>query len=99
MEQGNISLNLNDLKNVINVIDYAAAQGAFKGWDTIRQVMEVREKVAVFLQAAEIAEQNRIQALQDAQAAQAAQAEQAVASEVEITYEEEPKPRKKSAKK
>ena len=91
MQQGNVSLNLNDLKNVVNVIDYAAAQGALKGWDTIRQVMEVREKVAVFLQAAEAVE------MQKAQAA-ATSVETQPEPELEITYEEE-KPKKKTAKK
>lgn len=96
MQQDSINLNLNDLKNVVNVIDYAAAQGAFKGWDTIRQVMEVREKVAVFLQAAEAIEQKK---------AEAASAQPA--SELEISYEDsndgeaeaEAKPKKRSAKK
>ena len=95
MQQPNINLNLNDLKNVVNVIDYAAAQGAFKGWDTIRQVMEIREKVAVFLQAAESAEQQKAQANQSAETQSA---ETPVESELEISYEEE-KPKKRTAKK
>jgi len=95
MQQPNINLNLNDLKNVVNVIDYAAAQGAFKGWDTIRQVMEIREKVAVFLQAAESAEQQKAQANQSAETQSA---ETPAESELEISYEEE-KPKKRTAKK
>lgn len=45
-------LTLADIKNTINVIDYAAAQGAFKGWETITQVLQVRQRLATFVEAA-----------------------------------------------
>ena len=56
-QEQNIGLNLVDLKNTLSVIDYAASQGAFKGWETITQVLQVREKLAAFLKAAEEAEE------------------------------------------
>lgn len=88
----NVSLNLNDLKNAVNVMDYAASQGAFKGWETIKQVMEIRDKFAMFLQSAEAAEAARVQA------------QASSAPEAEITYDddvavEEPKTKKRAAKK
>ena len=45
-------LTLADVKNAVNVIDHAAAQGAFKGWETIAQVMQVRTRLANFVEAA-----------------------------------------------
>lgn len=45
-------LTLADIKNTIDVIDYAAAQGAFKGWETITQVLQVRQRLATFVEAA-----------------------------------------------
>lgn len=55
MEQ--VNLNIVDLKNLLSVVDYAAQQGAFKGWETINQVLQVREKLAAFLMAAQQAEE------------------------------------------
>ena len=45
-------LTLADVKNAVNVIDHAANQGAFKGWDVIAQVMQVRQRLAAFVEAA-----------------------------------------------
>jgi len=44
------SFNIQDIANLVQIIDYAANQGAFKGWDTIRQVMSVRDKAAAFVE-------------------------------------------------
>lgn len=51
-EAGTPQLTLADVKNAVNVIDYAANQGCFKGWDTIAQVMQVRQRLAAFVEAA-----------------------------------------------
>jgi hypothetical protein len=51
------SLNIADLANLLTVVDYAAEQGAFKGWQTIQQVIVVREKLAAFVMAAKAAEE------------------------------------------
>ena len=92
MTQQNINLNLNDLRNMVNIIDYAAQQGSFKGWETIRQVMEVREKVALFLQAAEQAEAEK------AAAADGPEFVYDEAPEVEPAAEEEAKPKRRAKK-
>ena len=46
-------LTLTDLKNLLAIVDYSASQGAFKGWDTIKQVVAVRDKLATFIASAE----------------------------------------------
>ena len=38
-----------ELKNALTIIDYAAEQGAFKGWQVINQVLAVRGRVAAFV--------------------------------------------------
>lgn len=44
-------LSIADIQNAIRVIDYAADQGAFKGWGTIEQVLAVRNRMNEFLKA------------------------------------------------
>jgi hypothetical protein len=44
-------LSVADIQNAIRVIDYAAEQGAFKGWGTIEQVLAVRNRMNEFLKA------------------------------------------------
>jgi hypothetical protein len=43
------SLGIQDIENALKIIDFASEQGAFKGWTTIRQVMDVRDKIATFV--------------------------------------------------
>lgn len=50
--EAEISLSLNDIQNAVKVIDFAADQGAFKGWKTIEQVLVVRQRLNSFLEAA-----------------------------------------------
>jgi len=45
------NLSVSDIQNAIRVIDYACDQGAFKGWNTIEQVMIVRNRMNEFLKA------------------------------------------------
>lgn len=47
-----VNLSLNDIQNAVKVIDFAADQGAFKGWKTIEQVLVVRQRLNTFLEAA-----------------------------------------------
>lgn len=49
-------LSIADIQNAIRVIDYAAEQGAFKGWNTIEQVLVVRNRMNEFLKAVAPAE-------------------------------------------
>lgn len=51
-----ISLSLNDIQNAVKVIDFAADQGAFKGWKTIEQVLNVRQRLNSFLEVATAAQ-------------------------------------------
>lgn len=46
------TINIVDLQNAVKVIDFAAEQGAFKGWQVIKQVMAVRDKLDEFVLAA-----------------------------------------------
>jgi hypothetical protein len=46
------AIQITDLQNAVQIIDYACEQGAFKGWKVIEQVIAVREKLAAFLAAA-----------------------------------------------
>lgn len=66
-------LTLADVKNAVNVIDYAANQGAFKGWEVIAQVMQVRQRLAAFVEAAT----PKVEGEQADQAEQAAPANEA----------------------
>ena len=43
------SLGIQDIQNALKIIDFAAEQGTFKGWQTIQQVFAVREKIAAFV--------------------------------------------------
>jgi hypothetical protein len=51
-----ITLSLNDIQNAVKVIDFAADQGAFKGWKTIEQVLNVRQRLNSFLEVAQAAQ-------------------------------------------
>jgi hypothetical protein len=62
-------LGLNDIQNAVKVIDFAAEQGAFRGWETIEKVLEVRTRLNNFLSAA---------AAQQPAPAQEAQAEESL---------------------
>lgn len=55
-EQG-ADLKMNDIKGAINAIDYAAEQGAFKGWTIISQALAIRNRLAAFVAANEPAEE------------------------------------------
>lgn len=48
-DQETPSLGIQDIKNALSVIDYAAEQGAFKGWTTIEQVLAVRSRLNNFV--------------------------------------------------
>lgn len=43
------NLSITDIQNALRVIDFAADQGAFKGWSTIEQVYAVRQKLNAFV--------------------------------------------------
>ena len=51
-ENVEMTLSLTDIQNAVKVIDFAAEQGAFKGWKTIEQVLVVRQRLNTFLEAA-----------------------------------------------
>lgn len=44
-----VQLQIGDIENAVKVIDFAADQGAFKGWGTINEVMAIRNRLVVFL--------------------------------------------------
>lgn len=52
VENATPQLTLADVKNAVNIMDYAAEQGAFKGWEIISQVMQVRQRLATFVEVA-----------------------------------------------
>ncbi len=44
--------NIEDMQNVLRIIDWACDQGAFKGWETIKNVLIIRTKLDTFVTAA-----------------------------------------------
>lgn len=52
-ETAGVPLEISDIANAVQVIDFAADQGAFKGWKTIEQVLHVRQRLNAFLVAAQ----------------------------------------------
>lgn len=46
------SLQVLDIENAVKVIDYAADQGAYKGWSVINEVLNIRNKLVLFLRTA-----------------------------------------------
>jgi hypothetical protein len=49
MSDTQISLAFTDIVDALKCIDHAAEQGAFKGWDTIRKVLHVRDRLDEFV--------------------------------------------------
>jgi hypothetical protein len=46
-----VQLDLNVLNNILQIVDYACEQGAFRGWASINGVKAERDKLATFLEA------------------------------------------------
>lgn len=42
------TLTASDIADAVKIIDYAADGGAFHGWDNIRQILVVRDKLYAF---------------------------------------------------
>ena len=42
-------LAISDVQNAVKIIDHCAQEGAFKGWETIEQVLAVRNRLVEFL--------------------------------------------------
>ena len=59
------ALQVADIENAVKAIDYASEQGAFKGWNTIQEVLNIRNKLVLFLHHAKA----EIEAAQAAEAA------------------------------
>lgn len=55
-DEPQINLNIVDIADAVKVIDYAAEQGAYKGWANIRQVIALRDRLEMFVAAANAAE-------------------------------------------
>lgn len=55
MTEPTINLNITDIADAVKIIDYAAEQGAFKGWNNIRQIIMVRDRLDLFVSAANAA--------------------------------------------
>lgn len=47
-----VNLNVTDIADAVRIIDYAAEQGAYRGWHNIRQIMILRDKLDAFVTAA-----------------------------------------------
>ncbi len=45
-------LTLADVKNAVNIIDYFVNQHGVKGYDTFGQIIQVRQRLAAFVEAA-----------------------------------------------
>lgn len=44
-------ISVDDIKNAVRIIDFAAEQGAYKGWKVIEQVLLVRNRLNEFVSA------------------------------------------------
>lgn len=77
-----VVLSLADIQNAVKVIDFAADQGAFKGWQTIEQVLVVRSRLNNFIAAAQ-AQQTSTDAPEASEATDAAPAEAAPPTEAQ----------------
>jgi hypothetical protein len=67
--QDQAAIGVVDLQNAVKIIDHAADQGAFKGWQVIEQVIAVRNKLNAFVTAALAAQQAEQEAADAAAAA------------------------------
>jgi hypothetical protein len=47
--QSGPTLGIDDIKNAVRIIDFAADQGAFKGWTVTEQVLLVRNRLNNFI--------------------------------------------------
>ena len=45
------ALTVADIEMTVRALDYAAEQGAFRGWTVIEAVLAVRNRLAAFVQA------------------------------------------------
>ena len=55
-------LSLVDLKNLSIILDYAANNGLFKGWDTMKNVISLKERLDNFIKANEkISDKNSVE--------------------------------------
>lgn len=68
--QSEAAIGVVDLQNAVKIIDHAAEQGAFKGWQVIEQVIAVRNKLNAFVTAALAAQQAEQEAASAAAAAE-----------------------------
>lgn len=48
-ESTEATLNVTDIADLLKIVDYAADQGAYRGWANIRQVLAVRDRVEKFV--------------------------------------------------
>jgi len=51
-DQPPVNLNVTDISDAVKVIDHACDQGAFRGWENIRQILALRDRLDMFITAA-----------------------------------------------
>lgn len=51
-DEPNVNLNISDISDAVKVIDHASERGAFRGWTNIRQVIALRDRLQIFVEAA-----------------------------------------------
>jgi hypothetical protein len=51
-DQPPVNLNVTDISDAVKVIDHACDQGAFRGWENIRQILALRDRLDMFSTAA-----------------------------------------------
>ncbi len=44
------NIQIGDIEAVVKIIDHACDEGAFKGWQIVTEVLNVRNRLATFLQ-------------------------------------------------
>lgn len=50
-ETPEVTLNVTDIADAVKIIDYATEQGAYRGWNNIRQILAVRDRLDAFVAA------------------------------------------------
>ena len=48
------NLHFTDIADALKSIDHACNEGAYRGWNTIRQVLALRDKLQAFVDAAQV---------------------------------------------
>lgn len=58
MDSPQLNLNITDIGDAVKVMDFFADQSCFKGWDNVRKILALRDRLDGFVTAATAAQVN-----------------------------------------